>query len=232
MIYVSVADKTNNCVSFYAYEDASRIVPSIEYSFQLKDNLRNLVLLVRPDDFESDACNWLRYMLLKKFQSWMESYAENADDNERMDSHSLIDNEEYSLMYAQLKEKYGRKIEAIWDEVTDPKKFIYEDIAIAAYLMTLWKKQREDNSSIAKQTFLDFGCGNGLLVYLLTQEGHNGYGIDLRERKIWHRYNPKVDLRESTWTPDENNFGDVDWIIGNHSDELSPWVPVVRMQVY
>ena len=38
------------------------------------------------------------------------------------------------------------------------------------------------------QNFVDLGCGNGLLVYILTSEGHNGLGIDVRARKIWKDY--------------------------------------------
>ena len=35
----------------------------------------------------------------------------------------------------------------------------------------LWEKEREELSLTEKQTFIDLGCGNGLLVYLLTSEG-------------------------------------------------------------
>ena len=38
-----------------------------------------------------------------------------------------------------------------------------------------------------KPTFIDLGCGNGLLTYLLTSEGYQGYGIDIAERKIWSK---------------------------------------------
>ena len=40
---------------------------------------------------------------------------------------------------------------------------------------------------IRKPTFIDLGCGNGLLTYLLTSEGYQGYGIDVAERKIWSK---------------------------------------------
>lgn len=144
-----------------------------------------------------------------------------------MDSHSLIDSETYNDTYASLKEKYGRSLEEGWTESTDPKKFIYEDIAIASYLIILWQQEREQSGINDLQSFADLGCGNGLLVYILTEEGHRGYGIDLRKRRIWDRF-PKTDLREIAIVPsDDSLFADVDWIIGNHSDELSPWIPVI-----
>lgn len=144
-------------------------------------------------------------------------------------SHELIDPDAYNETYAELKEKYGKKLEANWNESTDPKKFIYEDIAIASYLINLWRKERKDSEDL--QSFADLGCGNGLLVYILSQEGHRGYGIDLRKRRIWDQLQAdqlQTDLREEAIVPSDNSlFDDVDWIIGNHSDELSPWIPVI-----
>ena len=45
--------------------------------------------------------------------------------------------------------------------------------------------------------FVDLGCGNGLLVYLLTKEGiPNGVGLDIRKRKIWNFFREQgTDLR-------------------------------------
>jgi len=50
---------------------------------------------------------------------------------------------------------------------------IFQDLAIASYLVSLW----EDEESKPK-SFIDLGCGNGLLVYILTQEGFQG-GVGL-----------------------------------------------------
>ena len=75
---------------------------------------------------------------------------------------------------------------------------------------------------------MDVGCGNGLLVYILSSEGHEGYGVDLRARGIWSMYPSHVDLRVEAIIPgDDSSTFSVDWIIGNHSDELSPWIPVM-----
>ncbi|XP_070503715.1 probable tRNA (uracil-O(2)-)-methyltransferase [Chironomus tepperi] len=209
--------KKTNSVSFFAINDCTKILPDVYYTIKFCD--KQLQLLLNLNDFEEES-NWLQYVLIKKLKNWIESYEE--DNNERIESHSLINDEEYSSLYAELKEKYGRKFEEIWtEEVTDPKKYIYEDIAIAAYLITFWKSHTE-----RKPSFIDLGCGNGLLVAILSLEGYKGYGIDLRKRKIWSKFDSIVDLREETWSP-STALNDIDWIIGNHSDELSPWVPVV-----
>jgi tRNASer (uridine44-2'-O)-methyltransferase len=77
------------------------------------------------------------------------------------------------------------------------------------------------------------GCGNGLLVYVLNDQGYSGYGIDMRKRKIWSSkfyLDSNVKLLEQTIDPRSCCFEDVDWLIGNHSDELSPWLPVIALK--
>lgn len=117
----------------------------------------------------------------------------------------------------------------IWPEQTDPSKYVYEDVAIATYLILLWRKERgRRQNTDTLQSFVDLGCGNGLLVYILSSEGHRGYGIDVRKRGIWDLYPATTVLRTEAIVPsDRSLFCDVDWIIGNHSDELSPWIPVI-----
>jgi hypothetical protein len=38
------------------------------------------------------------------------------------------------------------------------------------------------------QTFADVGCGNGFLTYLLIEEGHRGWGVDVFSRGVWNQY--------------------------------------------
>lgn len=188
-----------------------------ELSFSSVEKLLKLSVVDR-EHADEEPCAWLQFVLHKKFQSWMENCTGSVD---RIESHRLINPESYNDIYSRLKQKYGKSLEASWNESTDPKKFIYEDIAIASYLITYWNEEREKHNSNELQSFVDLGCGNGLLVYLLSQEGHRGYGIDLRKRKIWDQFSPSTDLREVTIIPsDQNLFSDVDWIIGNHSDEV------------
>lgn len=169
----------------------------------------------------------------------------NNRDNKNLEgSIRNISVENYCENYNRLKQKYVQPLMRIWTTIenTDPIKFIYEDIAIAAYLITLWQEEMEKFDTKfqqRKQTFADIGCGNGLLVYILTQEGYDGYGVDLRRRNIWYLYNNdddddkerkkvrliemKIDLFEYE-TTDDFGLPHCDWMIGNHSDELTPWI--------
>jgi len=153
--------------------------------------------------------------------------------------HSLFTKEKYEEIYARLKGKYAHWVK-IWEESTDPSKFVFEDIGIASYLICLWESEgAEDLSSspysaatASKGTkkFVDLGCGNGFLVYILTKEGYSGVGFDMAERKIWQKFrNDGADLRKETIIPNETVYEEeeYEWLIGNHSDELSPWIPVI-----
>lgn len=166
---------------------------------------------------------WLREELLPKLARWA---VENRK-SEFKSTLSLVSVLHYSRLYQELKEKY-RDMVKVWPEVTDPEKFVYEDVAIATYLLILWEDERAKRGVTTKQSFVDLGCGNGLLVHILSSEGHPGRGIDVRRRKIWDMYGPQTQLEEGSIIPsDKTLFPGVDWLIGNHSDELTPWIPVI-----
>ncbi|KAI9313796.1 hypothetical protein BX666DRAFT_1973670 [Dichotomocladium elegans] len=135
----------------------------------------------------------------------------------------LVSKENYVAMYQHMKAKYADDLVSGWTEKTNPAKFVFEDIAIASYLICLW--QEEDR----KPRFVDLGCGNGLLTYLLVSEGYEGYGIDVAERKIWSKLRNGNDdlLRVKSIYPAKTTFPDADWLIGNHADELVPWTPLI-----
>ncbi|XP_070786079.1 probable tRNA (uracil-O(2)-)-methyltransferase [Enoplosus armatus] len=181
-----------------------------------------------PDAWFSDGVAypklpWLSTDLLPKLVRW----ATECKSSEFRSTLSLLPVEKYSVMYQQLKEKYKAMVK-VWPEVTDPEKFVYEDVAIATYLLVLWAEERAEKGLTARQSFVDLGCGNGLLVHILANEGHPGKGIDVRKRKIWDTYGPQTLLEEKAITPSESFlFPATDWLIGNHSDELTPWIPVI-----
>eukprot|EP01126_Amoeba_proteus_P030891 TRINITY_DN3043_c0_g1_i2.p1 TRINITY_DN3043_c0_g1~~TRINITY_DN3043_c0_g1_i2.p1 ORF type:complete len:539 (+),score=100.86 TRINITY_DN3043_c0_g1_i2:396-2012(+) len=143
----------------------------------------------------------------------------------RVPHDSLVSRDQFTSVYRQLKEKYKYWVRE-WEECTDPSKFVYEDVGIAAFLLCLWEDERRQLGVERKQTFVDIGAGNGFLVYLLTMEGHQGSGIDLVKRRIWDKYPREVKLFEEPIMPDTSVYN-VDWIIANHSDELTPWVPLI-----
>ncbi|OBA21931.1 DUF1613-domain-containing protein [Metschnikowia bicuspidata var. bicuspidata NRRL YB-4993] len=90
--------------------------------------------------------------------------------------------------YIALKKKYSGDLVANWVESTDPKKHVFEDLAVAAFLIELWNARYKDKQF----EFRDLGCGNGLLVHILIMEGFKGKGIDARARKSWKTYPSKV----------------------------------------
>ncbi|XP_013383420.1 probable tRNA (uracil-O(2)-)-methyltransferase [Lingula anatina] len=185
-----------------------------------------LNVCVDPDMPPSDSSEqWLCDVILHKMAKWME---EPPLRKPNISSLQLLPIDAYNDLYQHLKEKYGRELVEKWPERTDPQKFVFEDVAIATYLLVTWERERVDLGLEKKQSFADLGCGNGLLVHILRQEGHPGFGIDVRKRNIWDMYGDSIDLREAPIIPSDTNlFSNTDWLIGNHSDELTPWIPVM-----
>ncbi|KAF4549990.1 putative AdoMet-dependent methyltransferase-like protein [Elsinoe fawcettii] len=127
----------------------------------------------------------------------------------------VIPQRRFQDTYARLKEKYAKALCRDWKEVTDPGKHVFEDVGIAAFLIELWgdlygsagEGAGDQGGRDGKKRFpgfVDIGCGNGLLVYLLRMEGYEGRGFDVRERKSWGHYpeNVREGLREMTLVPD------------------------------
>ncbi|WFD42591.1 tRNA(Ser) (uridine(44)-2'-O)-methyltransferase [Malassezia psittaci] len=155
----------------------------------------------------------------------------------------LVPRDAYQDLYIELRTRYARNLIETWREVTDPKKHVFEDLGIAAYLMLLWKEMFPAPVSIDSHNgknwgqpsggFVDIGCGNGLLVHILHQEGYAGYGLDLRERKSWLIYRQQGARLESTSIDAPAIVrGDIQlpansFLIGNHADELTPWLPIL-----
>ena len=111
---------------------------------------------------------------------------------------------------------------------------MFEDCGILAYLLELWRI----HGIGPKRGVADIGCGNGLLVHLLTREGIPSVGFDARERKIWNRFRAEgTDLRQVGLDPSsaqamQELLGGTDFLIGNHSDELTPWIPVMAARFF
>eukprot|EP01125_Pyxidicula_operculata_P006146 TRINITY_DN2139_c0_g1_i8.p1 TRINITY_DN2139_c0_g1~~TRINITY_DN2139_c0_g1_i8.p1 ORF type:complete len:445 (-),score=110.57 TRINITY_DN2139_c0_g1_i8:267-1601(-) len=160
-----------------------------------------------------------------RFLSKWGNYERKGGYEKRVHHDQIVDRDVFTAHYRRMKEKYKHWAEE-WKEKTDPQKFVFEDVGIAAFLISLWEQEQKQRNLTSKQTFVDLGCGNGFLVYILACEGYNGRGIDIENRKIWDKYPENVKLEKSPIVPDEAEYEE-DWLIGNHSDELTPWIPLM-----
>jgi tRNASer (uridine44-2'-O)-methyltransferase len=172
----------------------------------------------------------------------------------RVQHDTIIPQAAVQSTYTRLKKKYARKLIEEWVEVTDPTKHCFEDLGIAAFLIELWGQMYQDRPFPG---FVDIGCGNGLLVHILRQEGYPGWGFDARRRKSWDNYTDTIDLASGKETDpslrllvllpgillDHQQQAEHDaevadrvhdglfprgtFIISNHADELTPWTPIL-----
>ncbi|CAK1545193.1 unnamed protein product [Leptosia nina] len=216
--HLVIVDRQKTSVAFYDItKHHQNLCPNFTYDFTYNEN--KLLLKTYAGNPKSTA--WLKDTVLPQIVRWAQDTAKETHKKICKESLSMIAADKYYVKYNELKIKYGKNLVKIWPECTDPSKFVYEDVAIATYLLLLW----EDEES---QSFVDVGCGNGLLVYILTMEGYQGVGVDVRRRKIWEMYPKTVVLEETTVTPSNiSSFSKYKWIIGNHSDELTPWIPII-----
>lgn len=177
-------------------------------------------------------------VLQKKMEEWIVNKVKYDRSKETL---RCIDKSRYATVYNDIKNKIGKHLVETWPECTDPEKYVYEDVAIATYLILLTdeeNKHRQVKIEPKDITFLDAGCGNALFGWILAQQGYNYIGIDVVRRKIWDRWLESIPegvnfiLSEKPLTDLESfksEFGNenINWIIGNHSDELTPWLSVL-----
>jgi tRNASer (uridine44-2'-O)-methyltransferase len=204
-----------------------------------------------------------------------------AGYKKRVHHDQLVPQKSYQDTYARLKAKYGQKLCEGWVESTDPSKHVFEDLGIAAFCLELWREMYEvpatakdaqavggaevddltsgvEGLEVEEQEskplfpgFVDIGCGNGLLTYILLSEGYSGFGFDARERKSWATFPPEVRqhlsqgllvpelLRAGSASGGDTSVEDAEkswhsglfpegtFIISNHADELTAWTPLL-----
>lgn len=185
------------------------------------------------------------------------SYGAKTGFRKRVHHDLVVPKVVFQDKYIELKSKYAKDLVAKWVEPTDPRKHVFEDLAIAAFVIELWNQMY---SSKEEFHFVDVGCGNGLLANILISEGYKGWGIDAKRRQSWESFESNVAscLQEKAIVPkvllDSNpdkifkhpvlrdmrqyrslshdpyiHFGEFPedaFIIGNHPDELTLWVPL------
>ncbi|EJD53147.1 DUF1613-domain-containing protein [Auricularia subglabra TFB-10046 SS5] len=167
----------------------------------------------------------------------------------------LVPRDAYQDLYLVMRERH-KHLAQDWKEETDPLKHVFEEIGIAVYLMLLWKTAyaADDDTNRRRAVavpgepwklwprppggFLDLGCGAGMLTHVLVAEGYEGIGLDVRARKSWEHYPAATRdcLRVHTLNPTHvlsrtwesaSYFQPGVFLVGNHADELTPWMPVL-----
>jgi tRNASer (uridine44-2'-O)-methyltransferase len=114
------------------------------------------------------------------------------------------------------------------------------------WIPRLWVTNQHALLALSCSTF--DSCGNGLLTHILVSEGYGGTGIDLRPRTSWshyppstqaclhvHAFDPTAALSTTALMTSNGTFVQSlghylkpgTFLIGNHADELTPWVPVL-----
>ncbi|KAI5846183.1 hypothetical protein BZA05DRAFT_140960 [Tricharina praecox] len=154
----------------------------------------------------------------------------------------VIPREEFQDRYLALRAKHATRLVGGWREKTDPRKHVFEDILIATFLICLWERMYQGKEKKGWMGFVDIGCGNGVLVDVLLREGWTGSGFDARARKSWDGFEARTRqrLREMVLVPylmddgietgkgeHDGRFEEGTFIISNHTDELTPWTPIL-----
>lgn len=199
------------------------------YRFELLSNENKIRLIVSDDKCQKEIL-WLKDILLNKIVKWSQTNIDNSTEDTTL---KLISIEEYQREYERLKIKYGKYLTENWCESTDPQKHVFEDLGIASYLLTYFRQYSTAFKNPIK--FIDLGCGNGLLTFLLSSEGYPGVGIDMRQRRSWSLFGSSLYLESliDPHSPILHNLilsNEYTLLIGNHSDELTPWLPVLAQQ--
>ncbi|KAJ8116324.1 hypothetical protein OPT61_g2222 [Boeremia exigua] len=184
------------------------------------------------------------------------SRGRQAGYKKRVHHDQIISQKPFQDTYAYLKGKYAKALIEGWVEQTPPGKHVFEDLGISAFLMELWVsmygegegQDRRVSAQKAFPGFVDIGCGNGLLVHILNEEGWRGWGFDARKRKTWETFPeqwqkqlkemlliPEVlkteSLEDGQHEPEPPSHNGVfptgTFIVSNHADELTPWTPLL-----
>jgi hypothetical protein len=201
-----------NCSFRYVYYNFTVSIMTLDSKDTINSDSKDTI---NSQDHQRMNKNWARVLkfIVKISRGFKNGY------KKRVHHDLAVPKNKYQDLYMILKTKY-KSLVTDWEENTDPSKFVFEDIAIATWLILLWNTKSEK-----KYQFVDVGCGNGLLTFILNQEGYSGYGIDLSRRKIWDKF-PNSTLIECAIQPNTHKFENVEWIIGNHPDELTMWIPI------
>ncbi|KAG8994273.1 tRNA(Ser) Um(44) 2'-O-methyltransferase [Tulasnella sp. JGI-2019a] len=185
---------------------------------------------------------------------WRIGYGKMTGYQKKVEHDVILDRNEYQDFYLFMRERH-KSIVQDWQLDTDPLKHVFEDIGIATFIILLWKHsypliERDSDDPYPSDEpwalwgrppggYVDLGCGNGLLTHILVSMGYtDGIGVDLRARKTWDDFPPSTRDRLQVIAIDPTSISSSEtlpaylsrpngFLIGNHSDELTPWLPIL-----
>jgi tRNASer (uridine44-2'-O)-methyltransferase len=153
----------------------------------------------------------------------------------------IVSRETFQDAYLRLRATHASRLVDGWREKTDPRKHVFEDCLIAAFLISLWEEMYPGKKGWVG--FVDIGCGNGVLVDILLREEWSGRGFDARKRKSWEGFQEETQnaLEQRVLVPwvlggeteegvHNGLFEEGTFIVSNHADELTPWTPLLAAQ--
>jgi tRNASer (uridine44-2'-O)-methyltransferase len=140
---------------------------------------------------------------------------------------------------------YGGKAERVGEALTAASAYVNDEAKEKAEMER--EEKRRANAQVQFPGFVDIGCGNGVLIWILNEEGWRGWGFDARRRKTWATFSSAYDdkLKEMLLVPEvlRSTQGSHDgdeppkthngvfptgtFIVANHADELTVWTPVL-----
>lgn len=223
-----------------------------------RDARNSLSIHVLPFDVRKFSSLPTRYA--RMFESSLSTFSrlghfspDNRNPDSRIPRDNLLPQHIVQNTYTQLKQKYASNLIENWVEKTEPSKHVFEDLSIAAFLIELWRQMYSEETSLVGTRipdgrfpgFVDVACGNGVLVFVLIEEGYRGWGFDARPRKTWSMFPKHVQeaLHNTVCIPrpflergptadsvvqiHDGIFAKGTFIISNHADELTPWTPIL-----
>lgn len=180
LTYLIVRESTDSAISFLFVPLIQSNQSDVKYSsvdfahmFRYHLDEKRLDLFIESEQNRAGLV-WLENTLLPKLINW--SLVVKSDPEfkcARLNTLTLYPTmiDDYMKLYLSMKDTYWTRFEPVWKQLTstEPEKFIHEDISIACYLILAWR-----HFNLRPKCFVDLGCGNGLLVYILNDQGYNG----------------------------------------------------------
>lgn len=105
---IVILDKTNDTATFTAVTRSKMLIaPPFQYKIELMNSGHMRIVIELFDDAETSSAAWLADKLFPKLLTWACNYDPSFTTPPSL---TLISVDKYSMLYKQLKDKYGQKM--------------------------------------------------------------------------------------------------------------------------